>query len=284
MAGVADAFHFLLFKNHYSVIVRDYRDDSGAEKLLFFIINGNNAECRQCGKIAIEISRLDVCFNFLCPDFCDSDEDSDEDERDTNHKDGPDSSKISTTTTEDVKEREGAVNKLNSFGESDSRLRESRTEKSCADSRQSPVTHISSTTRSGEELKSPAGEQPKVDECRISKESYTTPLTVQTDAGAHLNQSHLHNFGFPAGLAGHQFFNHLGSAHPFLLHPGQFNMGGAFSNMAAGMGPLLAAVSSGGVTSMDTASMASPTQSLTGAPGVPFHLQQHVLASQVNSL
>lgn len=35
---------------------------------------------------------------------------------------------------------------------------------------------------------------------------------------------------------------------------------------------------------MDTASMASPSQSLTGAPGVPFHLQQHVLASQVNSL
>ncbi|KAB5522378.1 hypothetical protein PHYPO_G00158860 [Pangasianodon hypophthalmus] len=214
-------------------------------------------------------------------DFCDSDEDSDEDERDANPKEGPDSSKISTTTSEDAKERDGALNKLNSFGEGDSRLRESRTEKSRADSRQSPVTLISSTTRSGEELKSPAGEQAKLDECRsVSKESYTTPLTVQTDAGAHLNQSHLHNFGFPPGLAGQQFFNHLGSAHPFLLHPSQFNMGGAFSNMAAGMGPLLAAVSSGGVTSMDTASMASPSQSLTGAPGVPFHLQQHVLASQ----
>ncbi|MCI4394305.1 hypothetical protein PGIGA_G00167220 [Pangasianodon gigas] len=214
-------------------------------------------------------------------DFCDSDEDSDEDERDANPKEGPDSSKISTTTSEDAKERDGALNKLNSFGEGDSRLRESRTEKSRADSRQSPVTLISSTTRSGEELKSPAGEQAKLDECRsVSKESYTTPLTVQTDAGVHLNQSHLHNFGFPPGLAGQQFFNHLGSAHPFLLHPSQFNMGGAFSNMAAGMGPLLAAVSSGGVTSMDTASMASPSQSLTGAPGVPFHLQQHVLASQ----
>ncbi|GAA6105724.1 T-box transcription factor TBX3a isoform X1 [Tachysurus ichikawai] len=214
-------------------------------------------------------------------DFCDSDEDSDEDERDVNLKEGPDSSKISTTTTEDAKEREGALNKLNSFGEGDSRLRESRTEKSRADSRHSPVTLISSTTRSGEEHKSPAGEQPKLDQCRsVSKDSYTTPLTVQTDAGVHLNQSHFHNFGFPPGLAGQQFFNHLGSAHPFLLHPSQFNMGGAFSNMAAGMGPLLAAVSSGGVTSMDTASMASPSQSLTGAPGVPFHLQQHVLASQ----
>ncbi|KAM9440368.1 T-box transcription factor TBX3a isoform 2-T2 [Clarias gariepinus] len=213
-------------------------------------------------------------------DFCDSDEDSDEDERDANPKEGPDSSKISTTT-EDAKEREGALIKLNSFGEGDSRLRESRTEKNRADSRQSPVTLISSTTRSGEELKSPAGEQSKLDECRsASKESYTTPLTVQTDAGVHLNQSHLHSFGFPPGLAGQQFFNHLGSAHPFLLHPSQFNMGGAFSNMAAGMGPLLAAVSSGGMTSMDTASMASPSQSLAGAPGVPFPLQQHVLASQ----
>ncbi|TSL28180.1 T-box transcription factor TBX3 [Bagarius yarrelli] len=210
-------------------------------------------------------------------DFCDSDEDSDDDERDVNSKEGPDSSKISTTTTEDAKERD----KLHSVGESDSRLRESRTEKSTADSRHSPVTLISSTTRSGEELKSPTGEQPKLDECRsVGKESYTTPLTVQTDAGVHLNQNHLHNFGFPPGLAGQQFFNHLGSAHPFLLHPSQFNMGGAFSNMAAGMGPLLAAVSSGGVTSMDTASMASPSQSLTGAPGMPFHLQQHVLASQ----
>uniref|UniRef100_A0A3P9NTP0 T-box transcription factor 2/3 repressor domain-containing protein n=1 Tax=Poecilia reticulata TaxID=8081 RepID=A0A3P9NTP0_POERE len=57
-------------------------------------------------------------------------------------------------------------------------------------------------------------------------------------------------------------------------------MGGAFSNMAAGMEPLLAVVSSGGVSTIDTASMASPPQSLTGAPGLPFHLQQHVLASQ----
>lgn len=105
------------------------------------------------------------------------------------------------------------------------------------------------------------------------------PLTVQTDS-AHMGHNHLHNFGFPPGLTGQQFFNHLGSGHPFLLHPSQFNMGGAFSNMAAGMGPLLAAVSSGGVSTMDTTSMASPPQSLTGAPGLPFHLQQHVLASQ----
>ncbi|XP_030624474.1 T-box transcription factor TBX3a isoform X2 [Chanos chanos] len=214
-------------------------------------------------------------------DFCDTDEDSDDDTKDGNLKEGPDSNKISTTT-EDTKDHEASPSKCHLFSDSDQavRTRENagRTEKSQPDSRQSPITVISSTTRSGEDLKSPSREQSKTDECRsISKDNYL-PLTVQTDSSAH--QSHLHSFGFPPGLAGQQFFSHLGGAHPFLLHPSQFNMGGAFSNMAAGMGPLLAAVSSGGVSTMDTASMASPSQSLTGAPGLPFHLQQHVLASQ----
>lgn len=214
-------------------------------------------------------------------DFCDSDEDSDDESKDGHIKDGPDSSKISTTT-EDGKDHEASPAKGHPFSNSDttSRSRDGgpRTEKSQADSRQSPITVISSTTRSGEDLKSPSLDQPKTDECRpISKESFM-PLTVQTDS-AHIGHSHLHNFGFPTGLTGQQFFNHLGSAHPFLLHPSQFNMGGAFSNMAAGMGPLLAAVSTGGVSTMDTTSMASPPQGLT--PGLPFHLQQHVLASQV---
>lgn len=218
----------------------------------------------------------------LATDFCDSDEDSEEDDKEAHVKEGPDSSKISTTTTEDPKGHETTLSKGNVFGDGDSGSR-LRTEKSRADSRQSPVTVISSTTRSADDLKSPAREPSKADEPRpMSKDSYL-PLTVQTDGGAHLNHGPLHNFGFPPGLAGQQFFSHLGGAHPFLLHPGQFNMGGAFSNMAAGMGPLLAAVSSGGVSTMDTASMASPSQSLTGAPGIPFHLQQHVLASQVNT-
>nr|XP_020456599.1 T-box transcription factor TBX3 isoform X2 [Monopterus albus] len=211
-------------------------------------------------------------------DFCDSDEDSDDESKD-GHKDGPDS-KISTTT-EDGKDHEASPAKGHAFINSDStsRIRDSdpRTEKSQADSRQSPITVISSTTRSAEDLKSPSLDQPKTDECRsISKDTFV-PLTVQTDS-AHIGHSHLHNFGFPTGLTGQQFFNHLGAAHPFLLHPSQFNMGGAFSNM--GMGPLLAAVSTGRVNTMDTTSMASPPQSLTGAPGLPFHLQQHVLASQ----
>uniref|UniRef100_A0A3P9LBX5 T-box transcription factor 3a n=1 Tax=Oryzias latipes TaxID=8090 RepID=A0A3P9LBX5_ORYLA len=216
-------------------------------------------------------------------DFCDSDEDSDDESKDGHNKDGPDSSKISTTT-EDGKDHEASPMKQGGNAlttDSAGRIRERgpRTEKTPADSRQSPITVISSTTRSGEDLKSPNLDQSKPDECRsINKESFM-PLTVQTDS-AHLGHNHLHNFGFPPGLTGQQFFNHLGSAHPFLLHPSQFNMGGAFSNMAAGMGPLLAAVSSGGVSTMDTTSMASPSQSLVGTPGLPFHLQQHVLASQ----
>ncbi|XP_040054075.1 T-box transcription factor TBX3a isoform X1 [Gasterosteus aculeatus] len=215
-------------------------------------------------------------------DFCDSDEESDDESKDGHIKDGPDSSKISTTT-KDGKDHEASPAKGHPLGSTDSssRTREGgpRTEKSQADSRQSPVTVISSTTRSGEDLKSPGLEHPKTDECRsISKDSFM-PLTVQTDS-PHIGHGHMPNFGFPSGLTGQQFFNHIGSAHPFLLHPSQFNMGGAFSNMAAGMGPLLAAVSTGGVSTMDTTSMASPSQSFTGAPGLPFHLQQHVLASQ----
>uniref|UniRef100_A0A5F9CKG9 T-box transcription factor 2/3 repressor domain-containing protein n=1 Tax=Oryctolagus cuniculus TaxID=9986 RepID=A0A5F9CKG9_RABIT len=64
-------------------------------------------------------------------------------------------------------------------------------------------------------------------------------------------------------------------------------MGGAFSSMAAGMGPLLATVSgaSTGVSGLDSTAMASAAaaQGLSGASAatLPFHLQQHVLASQV---
>uniref|UniRef100_A0A8B9YXR0 T-box transcription factor 2/3 repressor domain-containing protein n=1 Tax=Buteo japonicus TaxID=224669 RepID=A0A8B9YXR0_9AVES len=63
-------------------------------------------------------------------------------------------------------------------------------------------------------------------------------------------------------------------------------MGGAFSGMAAGMGPLLATVSgaSAGVSGLDNTVMATAAaQGLSGASAaaLPFHLQQHVLASQV---
>ncbi|KAG7476436.1 hypothetical protein MATL_G00082960 [Megalops atlanticus] len=221
-------------------------------------------------------------------DFCESDEDSDDESKDGNPQETQESSKISTTTTtspEDSRDHRGGATKepAPANGDLARRAREdpAGAVRSPADSRQSPLTLISSTTRSGDEPKSPSRDPPKAGECRsTSKENYA-PLTVQTDGGAHLSQGHLHNFGFPPGLAGQQFFNHLGGTHPFLLHPGQFGMGGTFSSMAAaGMAPLLAAVSSGGVSTMDTASIASPQQGLPATPGLPFHLQQHVLASQ----
>ncbi|KAJ8346888.1 hypothetical protein SKAU_G00282890 [Synaphobranchus kaupii] len=211
-------------------------------------------------------------------DFCESDEESDDESKDGNPQDGQDSGKISTTATEPAKDR------LSAAGDGARRTREepSAAAKSPADSRQSPLTAlISSTTRSADDPKSPVPpDPPKARECRSTRKEDYSPLTVQTDGGSNLSQGHLHNFGFPPGLVGQQFFNHLGGAHPFLLHPSQFGMGGAFSGMAAGMGPLLAAVSSSGVGSIDTASIVPPHQSLAGSPGLPFHLQQHVLASQ----
>uniref|UniRef100_A0A8D0CJ02 T-box transcription factor 3a n=1 Tax=Scleropages formosus TaxID=113540 RepID=A0A8D0CJ02_SCLFO len=219
-------------------------------------------------------------------DFCESDEDSDDGSKDGNVQDGHDSGKISTTTEhskEHTSSSSATKDRLCASGNSTNAGRGEATGivKSPADSRQSPVTIISSTTRAGDDTKGSARDPPKTDECRpLSKEKYT-PLTVQTDCSPHFNQGHLHNFGFPPSLAGQQFFNHLSSSHPFLLHPSQFNMGSAFSNMAAaGMVPLLAAVSSGGVSTMDTTSISSSPQGLTGSPGLPFHLQQQVLASQ----
>ena len=139
---------------------------------------------------------------------------------------------------------------------------------------------------SGEELKSPLRDVPKLDENRLLGKEPFAPLTVQTDGAAHLSQGHLQNLGFPPTLTGQQFFNPLGNGHPLLLHPGQFAMGGAFSGMAAGMGPLLATVSgaSAGVSGLDNSVMATAAaQGLSGASAaaLPFHLQQHVLASQV---
>uniref|UniRef100_A0A1W7RCV4 T-box transcription factor TBX3 isoform 1 n=1 Tax=Agkistrodon contortrix contortrix TaxID=8713 RepID=A0A1W7RCV4_AGKCO len=155
------------------------------------------------------------------------------------------------------------------------------------DSQHSPAT-ISSSTRhlgtGGEELKNPPQE-----ECRILNKEPFTPLTIQTDSPGHLAQSHLSNVTFPHALASQQFFNPLSNGHPFLLHPSQFAMGGAFSGMA-GMGPLLATVSgaSAGVTGLDNTAMATAAaaQGLSGvsaaaaAAALPFHFQQHVLASQ----
>ncbi|NWV68808.1 TBX3 factor, partial [Malurus elegans] len=235
-------------------------------------------------------------------DLCPSEGDSDADSKDDPLLEGNESGKISTTTAatpapassaatagDDPRDKGGSPSKSHFFpGDSAGSRSRERTEKAPPDSRHSPAT-ISSSTRggslSGEELKSPLRDGPKVDENRLLGKEPFTPLTVQTDSTAHLSQGHLQNLGFPPALAGQQFFNPLGNGHPLLLHPGQFAMGGAFSGMAAGMGPLLATVSgaSAGVSGLDNTVMATAAaQGLSGASAaaLPFHLQQHVLASQ----
>lgn len=249
--------------------------------------------------------RLGTCCSGSQPlcvaDLCPSEGDSDADSKDDPLLEASESGKISTTTAptpapassaaaaggDDPREKGGSPPKSHFFPSDSaaSRSRE-RTEKAPPDSRHSPAT-ISSSTRgglSGEELKSPLRDGPKGDEPRLLGKEPFAPLTVQTDSTAHLSQGHLQNLGFPPGLAGQQFFNPLGNGHPLLLHPGQFAMGGAFSGMAAGMGPLLATVSgaSAGVSGLDNTVMATAAaQGLSGASALPFHLQQHVLASQV---
>ncbi|NWI64776.1 TBX3 factor, partial [Todus mexicanus] len=235
-------------------------------------------------------------------DLCPSEGESDADSKDDPLLEATDSGKISTTTGstpapgssaaaagEDPREKGGSPSKSHFFpGDSAGSRSRERTEKAPPDSRHSPAT-ISSSTRggslSGEELKSPLRDAPKVDENRLLGKEPFTPLTVQTDSAAHLSQGHLQNLGFPPALAGQQFFNPLGNGPPLLLHPGQFAMGGAFSGMAAGMGPLLATVSgaSAGGSGLDNTVMATAAaQGLSGASAaaLPFHLQQHVLASQ----
>uniref|UniRef100_A0A8C3X6C2 T-box transcription factor 3 n=1 Tax=Catagonus wagneri TaxID=51154 RepID=A0A8C3X6C2_9CETA len=226
-------------------------------------------------------------------DLCPSEGESDA-EAESKEEHGPeacDAAKISTTTSEDPCQDKGspAVKAHFFAAEPGGRPRDSgRLDKASPDSRHSPAT-ISSSTRGlgAEERRSPGREgaaTSKAEEARAlpGKEAFA-PLTVQTDAAAaHLGQGPLPGLGFAPGLAGQQFFN----GHPLFLHPGQFAMGGAFSSMAAGMGPLLATVSgaSTGVSSLDSTAMASAAaaQGLSGASAatLPFHLQQHVLASQ----
>ncbi|XP_037672745.1 T-box transcription factor TBX3 isoform X2 [Choloepus didactylus] len=226
-------------------------------------------------------------------DLCPSDGESDA-EAESKEDHGPeacDAAKISTTTSEEpCRGKSSPATKAHVFAaEPGGRPRDSaRLDKASPDSRHSPAT-ISSSTRGlgAEERRSPGREgaaTAKVEEARgLSGKEAFAPLTVQTDAAAaHLGQGPLPGLGFAPGLAGQQFFN----GHPLFLHPGQFAMGGAFSSMAAGMGPLLATVSgaSTGVSGLDSTAMASAAaaQGLSGASAatLPFHLQQHVLASQ----
>ncbi|XP_006865536.1 PREDICTED: T-box transcription factor TBX3-like isoform X2 [Chrysochloris asiatica] len=219
----------------------------------------------------------------LCPSEGESDTEAESKEE--HGLEACDTAKISTTTSEEpCRDKGSPAAKAHLFAaEPSGRPRDSgRLDKASPDSRHSPAT-ISSSTRGlgAEERRSPGRESAvtaKAEEARAlpSKEAFA-PLTVQTDAAAHLGQGPLPGLGFAPGLAGQQFFN----GHPLFLHPGQFAMGGAFSSMAAGMGPLLATVSgaSTGVSGLDSSAMASAAAGASAAT-LPFHLQQHVLASQ----
>ncbi|XP_004636275.1 T-box transcription factor TBX3 isoform X2 [Octodon degus] len=229
----------------------------------------------------------------LCPSEAESDAEAESKEEHV--PETCDAAKISTTTSEEPSRDKGSPDclKLHLFGaETSGRSRDNaRPDKASPDSRHSPATISSSTRGPGaEERRSPGREGSavvaKAEEARAlpGKEAFV-PLHMHSDAAAaaHL-QGPLPGLGFAPGLAGQQFFN----GHPLFLHPGQFAMGSAFSSMAAGMGPLLATVSgasSGGVSGLDSTAMASAAAAAQGLSGtsaatLPFHLQQHVLASQ----
>ncbi|CAI5794824.1 T-box transcription factor TBX2 [Podarcis lilfordi] len=108
-----------------------------------------------------------------------------------------------------------------------------------------------------------------------SKESFA-PLMVQTDSPPHLSAGHLQSLAL-SGLHGQQFFNPLSTGQPFFIHPGQFAMApGAFSAM--GMGHLLASVAGGG--SLENGGLSASQGAAGTATPFPFHLSQHMLASQ----
>ncbi|XP_004707052.2 T-box transcription factor TBX2, partial [Echinops telfairi] len=119
------------------------------------------------------------------------------------------------------------------------------------------------------------------------KEPGLAPLVVQTDSMSPLSAGHLPGLAFSGHLHGQQFFGPLGAGQPLFLHPGQFAMGpGAFSAM--GMGHLLASVAGGassgasgpGAAGLDTGGLGPAAGAAGTASPFPFHLSQHMLASQ----
>ncbi|XP_010220885.1 PREDICTED: T-box transcription factor TBX2 [Tinamus guttatus] len=109
----------------------------------------------------------------------------------------------------------------------------------------------------------------------LGKEAFA-PLMVHTDSPPHLSASHLQSLAL-SGLHGQQFFSPLGAGQPLFIHPGQFAMApGAFSAM--GMGHLLASVTGG--SSLENGALSSAQGTAGAATPFPFHLSQHMLASQ----
>ncbi|XP_069827884.1 T-box transcription factor TBX2 [Dendropsophus ebraccatus] len=127
------------------------------------------------------------------------------------------------------------------------------------------------SVREKEKLESRRKEDPKEAECGgLSKETFA-PLMVQTDSPPQL--SHLQSLAL-SGLHGQQFFNPLNTGQPLFIHPGQFAMApGAFSAM--GMGHLLASMT--GASGLENGGLSSAAGAATP---FPFHLSQHMLASQ----
>lgn len=108
-----------------------------------------------------------------------------------------------------------------------------------------------------------------------SKDAFS-PLVVQTESPSHFSPGHLQSLAL-SGLHSQQFFNPLNTGSPLLFHPGQFAMTpGAFSAM--GMGHLLASVS--GASSLENGNLSAQGTGGSVNP-FPFHLSQHMLASQV---
>lgn len=132
--------------------------------------------------------------------------------------------------------------------------------------------------RNPEKDKSERGNPKDSEASRKEGKERFTPLLIQTEGPSSFSANHLQSLAL-SGLHGQPLFNPLSAAgHPLLFHPSQFGMApGAFSSM--GMGHLLASMS--GASALENGGL-SPQGA--GTPGsFPFHLSQHMLASQVKT-
>lgn len=150
----------------------------------------------------------------------------------------------------------------------------------CLDSKQESESALSSKNlekdkSDGKSHKEPESSKKESDSAGLSrtKEGFS-PLVVQTDSPSHFSAGHLQSLAL-SGLHSQHFFNPLTTGQPLLFHPSQFAMTpGAFSTM--GMGHLLASMS--GAAALENGGL-SP-QGTGAASTFPFHLSQHMLASQ----
>lgn len=123
----------------------------------------------------------------------------------------------------------------------------------------------------------PLSKEPEAGGISASKDTFS-PLMVQTESPSHFSPGHLQSLAL-SGLHSQQFFNPLSTGSPLLFHPSQFAMApGAFSAM--GMSHLLASVS--GASGLENGGLTGQGSGGTPSP-FPFHLSQHMLASQVRA-